>query len=110
MNIDGATASMHLNATPMHSNRNALHALNKSISSAPNMPSWVCASVRWHGLTRRAHLWDAENWIAGDYMENRATIEWSVEQAGFKFVSNPAYSARSEFAELGYQSNGAFFS
>jgi hypothetical protein len=39
----------------------------------------------------------------------KATIEWSSQQAGFSFQSDPASTSVSEYAILGHERNGVFF-
>jgi hypothetical protein len=50
--------------------------------------------------------------FAGDYVENRVTVNWSVSEAGFTFTANPGSFSTSlaggAFAELGHEGNGIF--
>lgn len=48
------------------------------------------------------------NGFLGRYRECAATIQWSGEEAGFSFVSDPASSSMTRFAEIGRERNGIF--
>ncbi len=52
--------------------------------------------------------------FAGDFVENSATIEVTVTTLtstghGFRFVSNPANTTVSHFAQIAQERNGSFF-
>ncbi len=45
------------------------------------------------------------------FLTNLARMEWSAHRSdGFKFVSDPAATSMSVFAEIGRDRNGVFFS
>jgi hypothetical protein len=56
---------------------------------------------------------DATQGYAGEFWQSEApgaaTLEWSAIEAGFSFVSDPASTSSSYFAELGHERNGVFF-
>jgi hypothetical protein len=58
-------------------------------------------------------LRDATQGYAGEFWQSEsagaATLEWSASEAGFSFVSDPAATSSSYFAELGHERNGVFF-
>src|SRR5262249_10263676 len=67
-------------------------------------------SVRWHGVKSRVHLHDVVNHFDARVIEDSATIEWSAEEEDFQFVSDPAETSTTVFAEIGSERNGVFFS
>ena len=72
-------------------------------------------TMRWSGVSRRASFTstDPQDHFAGDFIENAATIEVDVLTLpstghGFHFVSDPANTTVSNFAQIGRERNGAF--
>jgi len=79
--------------------------------------------MEWRGTTfRRSHS-DCVDAFRGDYFEDRATIEViattppgpatacppRAARNGFRFVSDPANTSVSHFAQIGREHNGIFF-
>jgi hypothetical protein len=75
----------------------------------PNVPATVSLAMKWHGLRAELEVRDLVNGFAGSYRECSATIQWSAEEAGFSFVSDPASTSATRFAQLGRERNGIFF-
>jgi hypothetical protein len=76
------------------------------------VPARVSFEIEWSGAKRRfsARNTNGGNRYAGRYIEiSTATIDWSAETEGFRFESS-ADSSETEFAEIGHERNGAFFS
>jgi len=77
--------------------------------------------LRWTGIGRRVTFSDSANKFRGNFVENSsATIEVTVTTPrgepmpersghGFRFVSDPASTSISHFAQIGHESNGRFF-
>jgi hypothetical protein len=90
---------------------------NAFLSEAPPVPARVSFSLHWNiqaapdvtQLTIR----DPAQGYAGEFWQSEAagaaTLEWSGSEAGFRFVSDPAATSSSYFAELGHERNGVFF-
>ena len=79
--------------------------------------------MHWSGsINRRSHT-DCVDAFRGEFVENVATIEVVVTtpaqpasvcppraaQNGFRFVSDPAQTSISNFAQIGQERNGVFF-
>jgi hypothetical protein len=79
--------------------------------------------IHWSGtINRRSHT-DCVDAFRGDFLEDRATIEVVATtpptaastcpprpaRNGFRFVSDPAETSISEFAQIGRERNGVFF-
>lgn len=75
----------------------------------PNVPATVSLAMEWHGLRAELDVRDLVNGFAGSYRECSATIQWSAEEGGFSFVSDPASTSATRFAQLGRERNGIFF-
>jgi hypothetical protein len=66
--------------------------------------------IEWGGSGKRVVTNDSTNGFSLDAIVNTATMEWSAHNAnGFRFVSDPAETSFSEFAEVGQEQNGVFF-
>ena len=66
----------------------------------------VSLHLEWSGIKQRVRICDRINTFDGQFIENRATLEWSAQQPGFTFVSDPAPLSRSKFGIIGYEHNG----
>jgi hypothetical protein len=44
----------------------------------------------------------------GQFIRNAATMEWSATTPHYEFVSQPAATSSSLFAEIGHERNGVF--
>ena len=79
--------------------------------------------MEWRGTTRRRTHTDCADGFRGEFFEDVATIEViattpetparacppTVRRDGFRFVSDPAHTSISHFAQIGRERNGAFF-
>ena len=74
------------------------------------VPAAITYELEWSGpITRDVTVRDADHGFRGRFLENQARLAWSASQAGFKFVSDPANTSTSLFAQLGRERNGVFF-
>jgi hypothetical protein len=80
-----------------------------SLTNGDSVPARVSLDIRWSGVNRRVEVADAEDGFAGLFLEDTATIEFRSEQEGFAFVSDPAETSITHFAEIGVERNGVFF-
>jgi hypothetical protein len=85
------------------------HDLKNTLQRGPSVPADVSFRIRWSGVKARVKLRDDKNQFAGNFIEDTATVGWSSRQKGFKFVSAPASTSTSVFAEIGRERNGVFF-
>jgi len=80
-----------------------------SVANGHSVPARISLDIRWSGVKRRVEVADAEDGFAGVFLEDTATIEFTAEQEGFAFVSDPAETSITHFAEIGEERNGVFF-
>ena len=80
-----------------------------SLQRGPSVHTDASFHVRWHGVQKRVHVRDETNEFVGNFIEDTATIRWSAEREDFKFVSDPADTSTTVFAEIGRERNGEFF-
>jgi hypothetical protein len=85
--------------------------LGNALMDGPSVGATVSFDVVWTGnVTRHVNEKDATNQFAGEYAETQATVTWSGNNAnGFSFMSDPASTSTSNFAETGHEHNGIFF-
>jgi hypothetical protein len=103
--LDEAEASMDLSDLEIEDYHDIVNALMRG----PSVPADVSFHVRWRGVKNRVKIRDETNGFTGHYIEDTATIRWSAQEAGFKFVSDPANTSTTVFAEIGKERNGVFF-
>jgi len=75
----------------------------------PPVPAVVSFEVHWSGVHQRVEITNADQDFAGTFVRNSATMEWSAEVGDYSFVSDPASTSESVFAEVGQERNGSFF-
>jgi hypothetical protein len=75
---------------------------------APPLQATATMDIEWLGKTAEVQLSDLVNGFTGNYSECTATTQWSAQEAGFGFVSDPASTSKMTFAELGRERNGIF--
>ncbi len=64
--------------------------------------------MTWSGAGATLSVNDPMNGVGARYQECQATIEWSVAAAGFRFMSDPASTTVTRFAQLGEERTGVF--
>ena len=67
----------------------------------------ISFEIEWSGLLNAAQIHNAVQGFEGSFLETGATINWSSEQAGFRFQSEESRPAL--FAVFGRERNGVFF-
>jgi hypothetical protein len=80
-----------------------------SLFPAINVPATVSFDVRWFGVQSRQNRKEPEYGYAGQFVVTSASIEWSAEQDGFSFQSDPASTSVAVHALVGNERNGVFF-
>ena len=76
----------------------------------PSVPATVSFAMRWGEVLDVAQIRDTQNRFTGRFIHRIATVQWEADQRDFKFVSDPANTSKSEFALIGEERNGVFFS
>jgi hypothetical protein len=69
----------------------------------------VSFNVNWSGIIAQAPIDNAAQQFSGLFLSTGATIEWSAEEDGFQFQSEPPNPSRNLFSVLGREMNGFFF-
>jgi hypothetical protein len=69
----------------------------------------VSFDLEWSSILDMAQIHNTTQRFKGSFLSTGATIQWSAEQPGFRFVSEPPDPARNLISVLGREQNGAFF-
>jgi hypothetical protein len=73
----------------------------------PEVPAHASYDVEWHVGGETFNFRDTTNHFEGRFKEGTASIKWSGQNAlGYSFHSD---SSKTNFAEIGRESNGVFF-
>jgi hypothetical protein len=72
----------------------------------------VSFKVIWGGTGQRVHVRNTDpvyGGFAGEFIRNKAQMEWTATVGDYTFVSDPLATSASSFAEIGRERNGSFF-
>ena len=69
----------------------------------------VSFEIEWSGRLDEAMVHNSSQAFQGSFRATTATIQWSVEQKGFRFESNNVIPQTAPFAVIGHERNGRFF-
>jgi hypothetical protein len=84
--------------------------LANALADGPSVEATASFAVRWVGpVTRTVNVSDPATAFAGLFREDQARVSWSASEDGFAFLSDPASTSTTVFAELGHEHNGRFF-
>ncbi len=98
---------------------NSVMGVNRPVNQVKGIINKL--DIEWSGVSRRLSANQPVNQMRGNFVENnRATIAVTATTPktmvtalsnghGFKFVSDPASTSQSDFAEIGEESNGVYF-
>jgi len=103
VNLHDRTAALHVADLDVEDYGNVVNAL----LDGPSVEASVSFDVDWSGVDDRVKIRNSNADFGGQYVRNTATLTWSAEEAGFSFQSDPLAS---DFAEIGHERNGVFFS
>jgi hypothetical protein len=110
------SASLHMIDVPVIDFHDLANALtggrgfpNPPIPPIAPVPATVSFDIEWSGVIDRAIVTNEDQDFTGQYVQTGATIQWSSNQAGFAFVSEPPNPARNLYSVVGHERNGVFF-
>ena len=83
-----------------------------ALQDGPSLEAAVDFDIDWSGATDRVKIRNTQTEFAGEYVRNSATLVWSAtNESGFSFHSDPSDPlSTSDFATIGHERNGSFFS
>lgn len=107
VDFEEGKASLNVSSLDVEDYHNVVNAL----LDGPSIDAEISYQINWSGITNRFELHDPANTFTGNYENTSATIQWSaLRDDGLTFVSDPAGTSVNEFALLGRERNGVFFS
>jgi hypothetical protein len=86
--------------------------LFNALSDGPSVEAEVSFEVRWDNPIAKKKVRNeaADQRFTGLFTQTRARVEWSAEEEGFEFHSDPLFTSTTVYAEVGEERNGVFFS
>ena len=109
IDFDDATASLHLSNVGLFDWKNIPNSLLRGTVAGPPLCAKMSLRVRWSGMTKVDNLCDATNRFQGRFIEDIATLQFTVREPGFSFDSDPGSTSINEYSEIGRERNGVFF-
>jgi hypothetical protein len=82
---------------------------NNALSGNSGTPATVSFKVQWSGVDERVNVDNVPQGFAGEFVRNKAQMEWSAIVGDYSFVSAPLETSSSQFAEVGTERNGSFY-
>jgi hypothetical protein len=79
------------------------------LTHGPSVPCVTSFTVRWANVIQEDQLRDEENRFNLRLLESAATVEFTLSEATFDYVSDPPETSAALFAGVGLERNGAFF-
>jgi len=88
------------------------HDLVNALLDGPSLEAHVSFDCRWQDpiTTTRLRNSDPLQQFTGLFTRTHAVVEWSAQEAGFEFHSDPAMTSSTVYAEVAEERNGVFFS
>ena len=98
-------ARMHVRNLPQRD----FHDINNALAEGPSLPAVVSFDIEWTSSEDKQRFhYEPETWDA-NVVFNSARAAWEAETEAARYVSDPAWTSLSLFAEVGHERNGAFF-
>ncbi len=121
MDLDEGSASLHVeNACVLDAFTvaNSLAGVNRPVNQVKGIIDSL--QIEWFGIKATATANELANKMRGTFVENTAKIAVTATTPrtavtalsnghGFRFVSDPASSSVSNFAQIGQEQNGVFY-
>jgi hypothetical protein len=101
--LGSGSAALHVSDLEVEDYGNVVNAL----MDGPSVDATVSFDVSWHGVVERVNIRNRTIDFGGEFVRNEAELVWSAAESGFTFQSDPLTS---DFATLGHERNGVFFS
>jgi hypothetical protein len=107
VNPGAGRASYHLRNFAIPDYGNIANSLGSP--NPPSNPGVISFDVEWRGVNDRLTISDGTTFRA-DVVENTAVIAWTATTQGVTYVSEAPNPSTNQFAEIGHEHSGRFFS
>jgi hypothetical protein len=85
------------------------HDLINAITGGPSVPGVASFHIEWSASKDRHRFHDPASGFDANVVFNEARAAWKAKTAFASYVSDPAATSFSLFAEVGHERNGVFF-
>lgn len=116
VDFDSAQARLRVRGLDVFDDHDLANSLTQGLGlPSPPIPgvfpvrAKVSFDVEWNGATAMANIHNTSQKFEGMFFATNTTIQWSAEQEGFTFESEPANPERNLISVLGREKNGVFF-
>jgi hypothetical protein len=116
VDFDDARARVKVNGMSVFDDHDLANSLTQGLGlPTPPIPpifpvrAKVSFDIEWNGAIDTAQINNSSEQFKGTFFSTQTTIQWSSEQEGFRFESEPANPARNLISVLGREQNGVFF-
>jgi hypothetical protein len=82
---------------------------NALFGGGSSEPAVLSYEIHWSGVDSRTRVVNPAGQISGEFVRNSAQMEWAATVGDYSFVSFPASTSSSVFAEVAHEQNGIFF-
>jgi hypothetical protein len=121
VDLDAGTASLHVKNLCLYDAftvANSIQGVNRPVNQVKGI--FNSLDMEWSGIIKRDTANQPVNKMRGSFVENTATIAVVATTPitivtalsnghGFRFVSDPASTSVSNFAQIGREQNGVFY-
>ena len=121
VDLDAGTASLHVKNLCLYDAftvANSIQGVNRPVNQVKGI--FNSLDMEWSGIIKRDTANQPVNKMRGSFVENTATIAVAATTPitivtalsnghGFRFVSDPASTSVSNFAQIGREQNGVFY-
>jgi hypothetical protein len=121
VDLDAGTASLHVEQLCVYDAftvANSVQGVNRQVNQVKGIINSL--DIEWSGVIKRDSAVEPVNKMRGSFVENTARISVAATTPitavtllsnghGFRFVSDPASTSVSNFAQIGHEQNGSFF-
>ena len=121
MNLDAGTASLHIENACVYDAftvANSVAGIARPVNQARGIINSL--EIEWSGIIKKDAANEPVNQMRGNFVENTARIAVTATTPrtmvtalsnghGFRFVSDPASTSVSNFAQIGQEQNGIYF-
>lgn len=121
VDLDSGMASLHVQNLCVYDAftvPNSVQGVDRTVNQVKGIINSL--DMRWSGILKRDTAHEPINQMRGSFVENTATIAVTATTPitfvtalsnghGFQFVSDPASTSVSNFAQIGHERNGVYF-
>jgi hypothetical protein len=98
-------ASMEINNLAL----NDYHTIPNVLLGGSSNPATVSFHMDWAPSTSHFKVRDQATGVAGEFVQNTATMSWAAVTDGSAYLSGPQETSFSVFSQVGHERNGVFF-